>query len=346
MTTFETNQLSFFDDQFTPSAAVSAAVSATPPTVSDDATGSDSQLMTLILRHQNRIWPNEKTRQNTVARIQRFDAFGDHSQLELKDITSGHIYDWLDAEQMTPRSKEGDKGHPKYPSEATINRYASAISAALTFACESRLINGVPKLRYSKEFARERYMTDSEIEQLITLFNERGEQWMVDLVYVGVNTGMRLGEILSLGIIQNGKYSFFGEAEVKRDSVYLPPKITKNDLGRHVSINSDVREACLRLQKSLGRHFTSRKFYDRWEEARARIAPGDQQFVFHGLRHTCASRMANELGMNTLLIKEQLGHKSITTTEKYVHSKPETKAAFAQQMSVGASLVKPIGVGH
>ena len=92
----------------------------------------------------------------------RFDAFGDHSQLELKDITSGHIYDWLDAEQMTPRSKEGDKGHPKYPSEATINRYASAISAVLTFACESRLINGVPKLRYSKEFARDRYMTDKK----------------------------------------------------------------------------------------------------------------------------------------------------------------------------------------
>ena len=110
---------------------------------------------------------------------------------------------------------------------------------------------------------------------------------MVDLVYVGVNTGMGLGEILSLGIIQNGKYSFYGEAEVKRDSVYLPPKITKNDLGRHVSINSDVREACLRLQRSLGRHFTSRKFYDRWEEARARIAPGDQQFVSRSAAHLC-----------------------------------------------------------
>ena len=71
-------------------------------------------------------------------------------------------------------------------------------------------------------------------------------------------------------------------------------------------------------------------------------------FVFHGLRHTCASHcMANELGMNTLLIiAKQLGHKTIETTRKYVHSKPETEAAFAEQMSVGASLVKPIGVGH
>ena len=328
------NQLTFSDNQLTSSAAVPAAVSATEPTDSGAATGSVSPLLEFVEKHQGRIWRNEKTRQNTVARIMRFDAHGDHSQLALEDITTTHIYDWLDAEK--------DRGL----SDSSINRYASAMSAVLSFACEARVIPSVPKLRYTKEFARDRYMTDQEVEQLLAHFNERREQWMVDLIFVGVNTGMRLGEILSLGIIQCGKNSHMGEARVLKDSVHLPAKITKTGTGRYVSINSDVREACLRLQKSLGRWFTHRKFYDRWDEARERIAPGDKDFVFHCLRHTCASRMANELQLNTLLIAEQLGHKSIATTEKYVHSKPETKAAFAAQMAVGTALVQPIGVGH
>jgi integrase len=148
---------------------------------------------------------------------------------------------------------------------------------------------------------------------------------------------MRLGEILSLGIVRCGKNSHWGEAEVQNNCVYLPGKITKTNEGRYVSINQDVREACLRLTKSLGQHFTHRKFYDRWDDARAKIAPGDKDFVFHCLRHTCASRMANELKMNTLIIAKQLGHKSSDTTNRYVHQKPDTLQKFSSAMTLGKS---------
>lgn len=336
MTTIENNQLSLFDNQQVQSAAVSTAATATDSTESGAATGCDSQLIQFIEKHKDRIWPNEKTRQNTVSRIHRFDAHGDHSQLALEDITTIHIYDWLDSEKRTPRSKKGDAGHPKFPSDATINRYASAISSALTFAAEARLIKGAPKLRYTKEFARERYMTNAEIDMLITFFRNRGQDWMADMVYVGVNTGMRHSEILALGWVNCGRNSSWGEAQVNHDHVYLPPRITKNNEGRRVSINPDVRDACHRLQKSIGTHFTHRKFYDAWNEARHHIAPGDRDFVFHCLRHTCASRMANELKMNTVIIAKQLGHKSTNITMRYVHEKPDAMASFAVDMNVGS----------
>ena len=343
MTTDNPNQLTLFApieahnckssvDLFTSDSVISSV--STP--ISDTI---PSELVTFLEAYQNRIWPNEKTRQNSATRIRNFDAHANHSQLGIADITALNIYEWLDAEKARCLTKEGQKGHPKYVSDASINRYASAMSAILTFAVELKLRPDSPKLRYTKEFSRDRYMTDQEISALISHFLDRGDRWMADLVYVGVNTGMRLSEILSLGFISCGKNSHYGEAQVQEDCVYLPAPITKTKEGRYVSVNEDVRDACLRLTKSLGQHFTHRKFYDRWDDARAKIAPQDKDFVFHCLRHTCASRMANDLSINTIIIAEQLGHKSTDTTKKYVHSKPEHRAKFAGAMNMGGGLL-------
>ena len=325
-------QLTLFPDQLT---SLEKTDVVEKPVVSGEP-GVASDLVCFVEKHKHRLWANEKTRDNTVARIKRFDAFDNNSSLKIADITALHIYDWLDYEKATPYTKEGDKGHPQYMADSSINRYATAMSVILSFAVEAKLRVDSPKLRYSKEFGRTRYLRDDEVCQLISFFQDRDEQWMVDLIYVGVNTGMRLSEVLSLGIVRGGKKaSHWGETEIQEDCLYVPASISKNDVARYVSINPDVREACVRLSTSIGQHFTHRKFYDRMADARAKIAPNDKEFVFHTLRHTCASRMANELSMNTLIIAEQLGHKSVDTTQKYVHAKPEQKAKFAAQMTIG-----------
>jgi len=283
-----------------------------------------SELIAFVEDRKNTLWPKPKTQQNSVARIYRFDAYADHATLSLADITAKHIYNWLDDER-----KRG-------LSEASINRYASAMSSVLSLAVQFKLRDDSPKLRYVKTYGRDRFMTANEVEALINHFNSNGDKWMADLVFVGVNTGMRLGEILSLGWVNGGQYSsHYGEAEVRSDHIYLPARITKTGHARRVSINSSVREACVRLQASIGSHFTHRKFYDRWADARSKIAPNDKEFVFHCLRHTCASHMANDLQMNTLIIGAQLGHLSANTTKKYVHVKPDELAKFTQQMTIG-----------
>ena len=350
MTYDNTTQMTLFGDanddvanhQLTPKPA---DINSADPKSGDEIISTKSELIKFVETHKSRIWPHQKTRENSFARVARFDAFDDYSdQLtkpeKITDITSMHIYEWLDAEKRTCRTKEGQRHHPKYLSNTSINRYATAMSVVLSFAVEAKLRQDSPKLKYTKEFGRTRYFTDQEVEALITHFVERKDQWMVDLIYVGVNTGMRLSEILSLGIVRCGKNSHWGETEINEDSLYVPASISKNDRGRFVSVNEDVRDAALRLTKSLGQHFTHRKFYSRWDDARAKIAPNDPEFVFHTLRHTCASRMANELAINTLVIKEQLGHASVETTQRYVHSKPETKQAFSKKMTLGkAALV-------
>ena len=285
-----------------------------------------SELITFMEKHEERLWPNPKTRQNTTARIRRFDEFSNHSELRVSEITVLHIYDWLDDERQ--RGLSG----------ASINRYGAAMSSILGFAVEAKLRSDPVKLRYVKEFARKRYLTNIEVDKLIGFFKDSGDDWMADMCYVAVNTGMRLGEILSLGKVNSGiLYSHNKEAQVQDDCVYLPAHITKTSHERYVSINPKVRKACLRLVDSISENFTHRKFYDRWEAARMHIAPNDKEFVFHALRHTCASTMANELKTNTLIIAEQLGHRNIQTTNKYVHSKPEHKVQFAGMMNLGGS---------
>jgi len=105
-----------------------------------------SELITFMEKHEERLWPNPKTRQNTTARIRRFDEFSNHSELRVSEITVLHIYDWLDDERQ--RGLSG----------ASINRYGAAMSSILGFAVEAKLRSDPVKLRYVKEFARKRYL--------------------------------------------------------------------------------------------------------------------------------------------------------------------------------------------
>jgi len=63
-------------------------------------------------------------------------------------------------------------------------------------------------------------------------------------------------------------------------------------------------------------------YYRRFQQVREMLGEMDNQnYVPHILRHTCASRFAQS-GWDALRIKDWMGHKNITTTQRYMHLAP------------------------
>lgn len=110
---------------------------------------------------------------------------------------------------------------------------------------------------------------------------------------------------------------------------------TKNGDAREIAVyNADTQQAVMRIsEQNVNKWYSHKLFYRQWELMRNIIAKGDKQFVFHVFRHTAASRMANELQMNSDIIGQWLGHRNPATTSKYVHIKKDTIKSIATQLA-------------
>tara|TARA_R110002153_G_scaffold133779_3_gene282793 strand:+ start:1325 stop:2170 length:846 start_codon:yes stop_codon:yes gene_type:complete len=263
-----------------------------------------------------RLWVG-KHRSESEAKMLRFCDFtaadvGASGDQLLDSYKPAHLYAFLDS--------LGDTGL----SDNTVNHYAAALSVVFNHAVEMELIDHAPKLKWRKvKSGRPRYMTDSEITRLLTFFNQDTNSWIKHFVVIGLNTGMRLGEILQIG----------KAASISDDGSWLTLPETKNGDERIVPISPATLEAIDALDGCPSKHYSHRKFYHTWGKARDLIARGDKTFVFHVLRHTCATTMANDLGVNSHLIGQMLGHRSEQTTRKYIHAKPENLLAIANQLA-------------
>ena len=157
--------------------------------------------------------------------------------------------------------------------------------------------------------------------------NKHVPQWFGDMCRVARYTGMRHKEVTRLITMDKVEY----ELDDKK-RLWITLFDTKNGDDRHVALtDKDAIESCLRLRNC---KYTEKVFYRLWDEMRFKVARNDSNFVFHVFRHSAASTMANELGLNTAVIGEMLGHRSAETTKKYIHAKKGTIASIADQMAV------------
>jgi len=168
---------------------------------------------------------------------------------------------------------------------------------------------------------RTRWLGREEVEALLKAC-EASPGDLKAVVTVALNTGMRRGEILAL------RWSHVDEA-----NGVLRIETSKNGQGRLVPMNDAVREAvrsCLRpgqavegtdnyvFRNQLGKPY--RDLREAFERALRRA--GIKACRFHDLRHTCASHLVSN-GVDILVVKELLGHKTLAMTQRYAHLSPE-----------------------
>jgi integrase len=210
----------------------------------------------------------------------------------------------------------------KEAAAATINRELALIKHAFNLALKDwEWVKENPLSRISMEKEnnkRDRWLTSEEEERLL----EVSPNWLKDLVVIAVNTGMRLGEILSL--------TWEGVDLVRKTITIFE---SKNGEKRTIPINVPVLEL-LKDKSKVRSKKTNLVFYDknhlRMDESnlgksfKIRVEKANiQNFRFHDLRHTFATRLVQD-GKDLYIVQKLLGHKTPLMTQRYAHHNPES----------------------
>ena len=183
--------------------------------------------------------------------------------------------------------------------------------------------NPVKKVSMEREPAsRDRWLTYEEEERLLL----SPPQWLKEIIIFAIETGCRRGEILSFLWKDVDLFkkvaTIYGKKTGERRTMPLTQRALeilkeKERLRRKVrSINED-----LVFTYPVGQKISIHALRWAFEEVlkKAKI----EDFRFHDLRHTFASRLA-QTGVDPYTIQKLMGHKTFTTTQRYAHHYSES----------------------
>ncbi len=274
-----------------------------------------NSLQGFVQREAVRMWPSATHRKRSTAQIEAFIQFADNADRPLSQFLPRDIHAFADA--MLAQGK----------SDATVNRYLASISKVFNHAVDERVITQVMKIKFQpspKGAQRFKVYSTDEQATIVDFFRQRGDDWMAHMFILGCKTGLRLGEILALSE---------GKATISKCGKWVELATSKNGKPRNVAISHpDAKAAAHYVVDCLAQEYTKKRFYSRWALCKREFGRNDPDFTFHATRHTAASKMANDLGINTIVIAQALGHISLQTTQKYVKAKPEHLLDIGVQM--------------
>lgn len=205
--------------------------------------------------------------------------------------------------------------------KSTVNRCLSILRKMLNLGAEwGRLEKGrIPKIRLypEKDNLQERILAPDEEERLIKECSSE----LRPIVLMALNTGMRLGEILSQQWVN---------VDLENHAIRIPK--TKSGRIRIVNINAILSSVLQTLKSTNGSSpllFPNPKTGLALKSVRTAFKAACRRaeikgLRFHDLRHTFASRLVR-MGVDLITVKEILGHSSVTTTERYTHTLQEQK---------------------
>ena len=270
------------------------------------------------------------------------------SHLYSKKLTA--ITPWDIQKWRSEKTKNGLK-------PATVNRGVTTLKAVLNKAVEWDVIdvNPINKIKPLKidTKSRIRYLSKAEESSLREALDAReadlrsgresGNLWRAErgyeahnsldgefadhlkpMVLLAVNTGMRRGELFDL---------MWGDVDLQKKTVTIEGKTAKTGNTRHIPLNSQASQVLRAWHdqgSGKGHVFTSPATGSRFDNIKTswsnlRTCAGIQDFRFHDLRHTFASKLVMG-GVDLYTVKELMGHSTIQMTERYAHLAPAHKA--------------------
>ncbi len=264
----------------------------------------------------------------------------------LRDVTlkkhlSGYFGNCTLAEVTPEMCNDYRQGrYEKGKTPATVNRELALLRNAYNIAirvykwCK---YNPVSETKFDKENnKRDRWLTPEEEKRLLNTLEGRYKE----IVIQALNTGMRQDEILSLR---------WPEVDLFRRTLTILK--SKNGERRTIPLNQTALE--LLKAKNKVRHISNYVFpsqvgtkiqTNRLVRAfiKAVKRAGLEDFHFHDLRHTFATRLA-QAGVDLYKIAKLLGHRDITTTQRYAHHYPESLRSSVEILDSATILLQSEG---
>jgi integrase len=215
----------------------------------------------------------------------------------------------------------------------TINRYKSALSAAITYAVEelfwlrSNPANALKQLKENK--GRTRFLSSAELLALTRAIAHRRNKKLLPLFLLTIATGLRRSEALDIR---------WSRIDFAMKTVHIPK--TKNGEARTLPLDGLVWSHILRLyefrQPGSDLVFHGRKldqpmdYTTAWVNALKAAGLGD--FRWHDTRHTAASYLRMS-GATLADIADVLGQKTLIMAKRYSHLPDENKRTKVVEMN-------------
>ena len=204
----------------------------------------------------------------------------------------------------------------------SINKELAMLSKAFSLSVkEWEWLRDNPVSRVQREKLDneiDRWLTDDEEVRLL----ENCPKWLGEIVVFGLHTGLRKEELLSL---EWSRVSLLRKTILIKETKNGKPKtLPLNKVGLGIleqrskvrSIKNDL-VFFTRNGTKLSGYNLRRAFND------ARIRAKIENFRFHDLRHTFATRLA-QAGVDLYMISKLLGHRDIKNTQRYSHHCPDS----------------------
>ena len=219
---------------------------------------------------------------------------------------------------------------------ATINRELAMLSKAFNLAVKEwewvkdNPVSRVPKEKEDNE--RDRWLNAEDEKRLL----ENSLSWLKDIIIFDLNTGLRQDELLSL---QWSRVDLFRKIIIIQESKNGKPRtIPLNQIALDILMGkSKIRNLkrdlvfLSNMSTKIDRHNLRRAFNIALDKT------GIQNFHFHDLRHTFATRLAQR-GIDIYKISRLLGHQDIRMTQRYSHHCPDSLRDGVQILEVDYNL--------
>ena len=253
-------------------------------------------------------------------------SFPHFARKKLDKITAGDADLYKNHLMANHRIKNGTRYTGEKLTPRSVDIHVSRLKRMFNLCMEWGLCTSNPAAKVKllkRDNKRIKYLSEEEEARLMEVCTPE----LARVVQFALHTGMRRGEIQGL------KWS---DIDFKTGVAVIPGTRAKGKRERVIPLNSVAVGILQSLPRPMDREalvFGNREggVWDRVRKhwAKAIALSGLEDFHFHDLRHTYASRLVMS-GVDLAVIRELLGHRDFETTLRYAHLSPaRLKAAVS-----------------